>query len=245
MPYLRARQRRPALGAALALVLGCSVPPSPAASVVPTPSPVVILRAPGADPIPGVPAGPPPLGDRRDEGAPSPASPAPDDAVTEEFSKPDETAALAAAPPVDAAAPAVAEKPTAVTLPPSARLVIASVPTPNVVASSPVLAGAGPSSGTLDYQRALKLVQDSRKAAGAERLEERINAAIARARGTGSEVEVLGWQAGLKGSADVYQVTFTLRENRQGMRAEWEVNVASGEVRSTNPLAQALDGASD
>jgi hypothetical protein len=55
----------------------------------------------------------------------------------------------------------------------------------------------------------------------------------------------VGWQAGLKGSADVYQVTFTLRENRQGLRAEWEVNVASGEVRPTNPLSQALDGASD
>jgi hypothetical protein len=146
---------------------------------------------------------------------------------------------------VEPAAPAVAEKPTAATLPPSARLVIALTPSPNVVASSPVLGGAGPSSGTIDYQRALKLVQDSRKAAGAERLEERINAAIARARGTGSEVEVVGWQAGLKGSADVYQVTFTLRENRQGLRAEWEVNVATGEVRPINPLAQAIDDASD
>ena len=237
--------RWPPVCLALALVLGCGAPASPAAPVAPTATRVVILRAPGSEPLTGVPAGSPPEGDRPAEGALSPASPAPDDSVAEELSKPDETAALAAAPRVDAAAPVVAEKPTAVTLPPSARLVIALTPSPNVVASSPVLAGGGPSSGTLDYQRALKLVQDSRKAAGAARLEERINAAIARARGTGSEVEVVGWQAGLKGSADVYQVTFALRENRQGMRAEWEANVATGEVRPTNPLAQALDGASD
>jgi hypothetical protein len=39
----------------------------------------------------------------------------------------------------------------------------------------------------------------------------------------------------------VYQVTFIVRENRQGLRAEWEANLATGEVRPVNAVAEALE----
>ena len=80
------------------------------------------------------------------------------------------------------------------------------------------------------------------KAPTTPRLEERIDSAVERARTTGSDVEVVGWQATLKGATTVYQVTFALRENRQGLRAEWEVDLATGVVRPANPLAEALEG---
>ena len=86
-------------------------------------------------------------------------------------------------------------------------------------------------------------MQDARKAPTTPRLEERIDSAIARARSSGSDVAVVGWQATLKGTTTVYQVTFALRENRQGLRAEWEVDLATGVVRAANPLAEALEGA--
>ena len=57
----------------------------------------------------------------------------------------------------------------------------------------------------------------------------------------GGEIEVLGWQASLKGSTDLYQVTFTARENRQGVRAELEANLVTGEVRAVNPVAQTFE----
>jgi hypothetical protein len=169
--------------------------------------------------------------------APSQALPTPTAVALEAVTSPEDARALAAVP----EGTVVPSGPTAVVLPPSARLAVALTPTPDVVASSPSLAGGSPAIGSADYAGAIKLVQDSRKAPGAPRLSERIEAAIARAQATGSEIEVLGWQAALKGSTDTYQVTFSLRENRQGLRAEWEVNMASGEVRSVNGLAEALD----
>ena len=153
-----------------------------------------------------------------------------------------EAEALAAAPLVEMTSPGNVPPPTAVVLPPSARLVRGATPTPDVVASSPALrpeAVVG-SAGT-DYARAIKLVQDARKGTAAPRLEERVEAAIARARATGSEVEILGWQAALKGRADLHRVTFMVRDNRQGLVAEWEADLATGQVRAANPLAEALD----
>jgi hypothetical protein len=110
-----------------------------------------------------------------------------------------------------------------------------------VLASSPSLGSAVRTAASADYASAIKLAQDSRKGPGTPRLSERIDAAVARVQAAGSQVEVEGWQATLKGSTDVYQVTFALRENRQGLRAEWEVNLATGEVHPTNSLAEALD----
>src|SRR5581483_4264068 len=118
---------------------------------------------------------------------------------------------------------------------------VALSPTPNVLASSPSLADAARGGGGADYAGAIKLVQDSRKAPGAARLAERVDAVLARERSRGSEIEVEGWQAGLKGSTDLYQVTFVVRENRQGLRAEWEANVATGEVHPVNAIAEALE----
>ncbi|MBX5492404.1 MAG: hypothetical protein IRZ14_14725, partial [Chloroflexi bacterium] len=128
--------------------------------------------------------------------------------------------------------------PTPVALPPSARLVVALTPTPNVAASSPVLAAAPTASG-VDYARAIKLVQDTRRDGGA-RLEERIARAIERSKASGGEVEVVGWDASLKGSADVYRVTFALRENRQLLLAEWEVDLKAQSVRPLNAVAEGL-----
>jgi hypothetical protein len=165
-------------------------------------------------------------------------APTPTAVALDPIARPDDTAALASAP--EDMAPAA--RPTAAVLPPSARMVLALTPTPAVLASSPVLAPGAVTIGVApDYARAIKLVQDVRKAPGSPRLEERIDAAVAQARAAGSEVEVLGWQAALKGSTEVYQVTFALRLNRQGMRAEWEANLRTGEVHATNPLAEALE----
>jgi hypothetical protein len=176
-----------------------------------------------------------------------PAAPSPAAAADERLSRPEEAEALAGAPASQETPAAPIAAPTAVVLPPSARLLpgsaaAARTPTPNVVASSPALAPpAAVLAGGADYPRAVKLVQDARKRPAGPRLEERIDAAVARARATGREVEVLGWQAALKGTTDLYQVSFMFRENRQGLRAEWEVNLATGEVRAANPVAEALD----
>src|SRR5262249_16723008 len=132
--------------------------------------------------------------------------------------------------------------PSPVALPPSARVIRGLTPTPDVIASSPVLApGAVAVLGSVDYPPAINPVQAPRKAPSAPRLEDRIQAAVDRAQATGSTIEVVGWQASLKGSTEVYQVTYTLRENRQGLQAVWEVNVTTGEVRPLNALAEALD----
>jgi len=234
---------RPILYCALALACACATPaPPPAASAPPSPTAVVILRADVGAPTPAPAAAssaqssePAPVDGTVAETAPPPGESPPDLAA-----RPDQMAALAAAP-AQVDAPASASGPTPAVLPPSARLVRGLTPTPDVVASSPALApetAAGPGA---DYARAIKLVQDSRKAPATQTLQARIDATIARAREKGSEVEVLGWQASLKGSTDLYQVTFTARENRQGVRAEWEANVATGEVRAVNPVAQALE----
>jgi hypothetical protein len=153
----------------------------------------------------------------------------------------DAAAALAVAPPLEASSGAPVTAPAPVVLPPSARLVAALTPTPNVVASSPALAPGAPVVAGIDYARAIKLVQDTRKSASTPRLEERIEATVVRARGSGSEIEVLGWQAALKGSTNLYQVTFMLRQDRQGVRAEWEANLATGEVRAVNSFAESLE----
>jgi hypothetical protein len=154
-----------------------------------------------------------------------------------------DAAALAAAGSADSAQPGTTG-PTSVALPPSARQLPRQVPTAAVLASSPAPpSSAAVAAGSADYGRAIKLVQDARKAPTTPRLEERIDSAIARARSSGSDVEVVGWQAALKGTTTVYQVTFALRENRQGLRAEWEVDLATGVVRAANPLAEALEGA--
>jgi hypothetical protein len=171
-------------------------------------------------------------------GTPSPVPATPTAIALEAVTPPDEIGALAGAP---AATAGPAGGPTAAVLPPSARLQVALTPTPNVLASSPSLGSAVIAGGSADYAGAIKLVQDSRKSPGAPRLSERIDAAVARVQAAGSQVEVEGWQATLKGSTEVYQVTFVLRENRQGLRAEWEVNLATGEVRPANALAEALD----
>jgi hypothetical protein len=84
-------------------------------------------------------------------------------------------------------------------------------------------------------------VQDARKVAGGPRLEERVSTSLAKARESGRSVEVQGWQAALKGSLDLYQVTFSYRDNRQGVRAEWEANLATGQVRPMNALAESLE----
>ncbi|HLI28784.1 MAG TPA: hypothetical protein VKZ60_17095 [Chloroflexota bacterium] len=151
-----------------------------------------------------------------------------------------ETEALAAVPLEAPAQPAEQARgtPTPVALPPSARLVIALTPTPNVAASSPVLAAAPTVSG-IDYARAIKLVQDSRRGDG-PRLEDRIARLVERAKASGSEVELLGWDASLKGSAEVYRVTFALRENRQLLLAEWEVDLRRQSVRPMNAIAEGL-----
>jgi hypothetical protein len=111
-----------------------------------------------------------------------------------------------------------------------------------LASSAPVLAAGGTPSGAADYARAIKLVQDSRKRSGEPRLEERINAAVAQTRAAGGEVEVVGWQAALKGTTNLYQVTLALRVNRQGAVAEWEVDLAAGTARPVNSPAEALEG---
>lgn len=173
----------------------------------------------------------------------APAAPTPPPLAAELAEQSGETEALAAAPPVDPGEEArpgerTRSEPAPVALPPSARLVIALTPTPNVAASSPVLA-APPTPSGVDYARAIKLVQDSRRGGG-PRLEDRIASLVERARTSGSEVELLGWEASLKGSADVYRVTFALRENRQLLLAEWEVDLRSQSVRPMNAIAEGL-----
>lgn len=221
--------------AAVRAPAGADAPPQRATSAATAPAEAA---APPADESVDAAASPPPT-----ESAAAPAPPAlptPTAVALDTITHPEETTALAgsAAGPPAAGEPAA---PTPAVVPPSARLVVALTPTPNVLASSPVLAGAGVSAGTVDVPGAIKLVQDSRKGGTTQRLAERIDAAIARAKDTGTEVEVVGWDAMVKGSMDVYQVTFMLRANRQGMRAEWEANLATGEVRAVNALAQALE----
>jgi hypothetical protein len=197
-----------------------SAPPSPAAAL-PPPAPTVLPETtPLAEPQVEATATSPPASPTAIEG--------------ERLAPPEEMQALAGA--------ADRGGPSPVALPPSARVIRGLTPTPDVVASSPVLApGAVAAVGSVDYAGAIKRVQDARKAPSAPRLEDRIQAAVDRAQAAGSTIEVLGWQASLKGSTEVYQVTYTLRENRQGMQAVWEVNVTTGEVRPMNALAEALD----
>ncbi len=221
------------LGVGLSLALGC-VPPTPAPAT-PTSSPQATRSEPAARPEGA--AAPAPPATHVPTAAPE-LAPTPTAVALDPIVRTDDTAALASAP--EDMAPAA--RPTAAVLPPSARMVLALTPTPAVLASSPVLAPGAVTIGVApDYARAIKLVQDVRKDPGSPRLEERIDAAVAQARAAGSEVEVLGWQAALKGSTEVYQVTFALRLNRQGMRAEWEANLHTGEVHATNPLAEALE----
>ena len=171
-----------------------------------------------------------------------PAGPTPTAIAGDTVATAGDAAALAAAAPAGSGQSA-ASAPTTVPLPPSARQLPRQAPTGSVLASSPApppLAAAA--AGSADYGRAIKLVQDARKAPTTPRLEERVDSAVERARSTGSDVEVVGWQATLKGTTTLYQVTFALRENRQGLRAEWEVDLATGVVRPANPLAEALEG---
>jgi hypothetical protein len=251
------------------LLAGCSAPPpapaptppavvvaaptvavtlSPTAPPAPSPSAAVVVEPaePSESPSPEPTSAPPALGTPEAAptaglATPSPVPATPTAIALESFTPPDEIGALAGAPAVPAATLGPAGGPTAVVLPPSARLQVGLTPTPNVLASSPSLGAVVGTSGSADYAGASKLAQDSRKTPGAPRLSERIDAAVARVQAAGSQVEVEGWQAALKGSTDVYQVTFALRENRQGLRAEWEVNLATGEVRPVNPLAETLD----
>ncbi len=220
-------RRRYLWSGVLPLLLSCTVatPVSPpAAPQAPLTAPAGASRAP--TPLPGA----------------SPVRPEATSAAEPQLpSRSDEAQALATAPSSEAGAPALPAPPTAAVLPPSARLVRGATPTPDVVASSPALAPGAVAPAGVDYTRAIKLVQDSRKDPTQPRLEERIEAALNRARATGSEIEVLGWQAALKGSVEVYQVTFMLRENRQGLRAEWEANLATGEVRPVNAVAEVLE----
>lgn len=249
---------RRALGLAVVLLAGCSAPapaPAPTPPVVAIAAPTATatlpptapalppraaaeppapLEAPTAEPTAAPPEAPPTVA----AVAPSPVRATPTAVALESVTPPDEIGALAGAP---AATLGPASGPPAVVLPPSARLEVGLTPTPNVLASSPSLGSAVRAAGSADYAGAIKVVQDSRKTPGAPRLGERIDAAVARVQATGSQVEVEGWQATLKGSTEVYQVTFALRENRQGLRAEWEVNLATGEVRPANSLAEALD----
>jgi hypothetical protein len=229
-------------GIAVGLTAACAAPsPAPPPGPPATPTAPVMLFAP--TPRSGAPverdAGAPP-GDAAPREAP-PAGPTPTAIAGEIFAAGD-AAALAAAAAADSGQPATSA-PTNVALPPSARELPRQVPTAAVLASSPAPPpSAATEAGSADYGRAIKLVQDARKAPATPRLEERIDSAIARARSTGSDVEVVGWQATLKGTTTVYQVIFGLRENRQGLRAEWEVDLATGAVRPTNPLAEALEG---
>jgi hypothetical protein len=222
---------------ALLLLLGCTGP----TPVSPTAAPQAPLTAPagvGRAPTP-LPDAPPVLAETAPAEEPSTAGvPAPEPLLQP---RSEETQALAAAPSSETGAPALPARPTAAVLPPSARLMRGATPTPDVVASSPALAPGAVAPAGVDYARAIKLVQDSRKSPTEPRLEERIEAALGRARAAGSEIEVLGWQAALKGSTEVYQVTFMLRENRQGLRAEWEANLATGEVRPVNTVAEVLE----
>jgi hypothetical protein len=173
----------------------------------------------------------------------SPARPTPTAVSIESLSRSADIEALAGAPERPTAGAGPGAGPTAAVLPPSARVLAGPTPTAVVVASSPVLApAAAVAPSTVDFARAIKAVQDSRKGGAAPRLEDRVETSVAQTRAAGGELEILGWQAALKGAADVYQVTYTVRLNRQGMRAEWEVNLATGEVRPVNQLAEALDG---
>jgi hypothetical protein len=169
-----------------------------------------------------------------------PAGPTPTAIAGDTVATAGDAAALAAAA-ADGGQPATSA-PTSVALPPSARQLPRQAPTASILASSPAPPPSAAAAGSADYNRAIRLVQDTRKAPTTPRLEERIDSAVQRARTTGSDVEVVGWQATLKGATTVYQVTFALRENRQGLRAEWEVDLATGVVRPANPLAEALDG---
>jgi hypothetical protein len=214
----------------LLLAVACTParPPAP-----PTLTPVA--RGPTAAPV--LLEQPPPPGQA------APAAPSPTPLAAELVEQSSATEALAVAPPGDTGEEAgpgerPRREPAPVTLPPSARLAIALTPTPNVAASSPVLA-APPTPSGVDYARAIKLVQDSRRGGG-PRLEDRIASLVERAKASGSEVELLGWDASLKGSADVYRVTFALRENRQLLLAEWEVDLRSQSVRPMNPIAEGL-----
>jgi hypothetical protein len=226
-----------ALGLALAGAVACSAPNPPPSAEPPVraaPSATVILTLPDAPGAPVSPAAPAPAESPAAASEPSPIARPPGDVSREQ-----DISALASAP--ESPATPAPGGPTAAVLPPSARMVVAQTPTPNVVASSPALAGGSAGGPQANFARAIKLVQDARTGAAGARLEERIETALARARGGGSEIEVLGWQAALKGTTDLYQVTFTLRENRQGVRAEWEADLQTGTVRPANPLAEALD----
>ncbi len=230
----------------LPLALSCTTAsPTPPSATPGAPTATVMLVAPDAA-LPSRAAEPPPAAPAPDAPAPPqageapPAGPSPTALVGETIARADDVQALAAAPPSESGA---APAPTAVALPPSARQVPRQAPTAAVLASSaPVLAAGGTPSGTAEYARAIKLVQDSRKRPGEPRLEERINAAIAGTRATGAEVEVVGWQAALKGTTNLCQVTLALRVNRQGAVAEWEVDLAAGTARSVNSPAEALEG---
>jgi hypothetical protein len=215
----------PAAPAASPTSLAAISAPPPPATALPSPAPTVPPDATAlAEPLIGLQSEP--------TATPPPASPTPVEA--ERLAPAEEVQALAGA--TDRGGP------SPVALPPSARVIRGLTPTPDVVASSPVLApGAMAVAGNVDYAGAIKRVQDARKAPSAPRLEDRIQAAVDRAQATGSTIEVLGWQAVLKGSTEVYQVSYTLRENRQGVQAVWEVNVATGEVRPMNALAETLD----
>jgi hypothetical protein len=246
--------RLPALagyGIAAALTAAC-LAPSPTSPPGPpaTPTAPVMLFAPtppSGAPIPSD-AGTPPA----DAAAPTegptaaleapPARPTPTAIAGDTVATAGDAAALAAAAPEAGGQPA-ASAPTTVALPPSARQLPRVAPTDSVLASSPAPPpSAVVAAGSADYGQAIRLVQDTRKAPTTPRLAERIDSAVERARSTGSDVEVVGWQATLKGATTVYQVTFALRENRQGLRAEWEVDLATGAVRPANPLAEALEG---
>ncbi|HLH25427.1 MAG TPA: hypothetical protein VK066_23150 [Chloroflexota bacterium] len=211
---------------------------APSTAVVAEPTAAAEPPAPGEAPLAeatSAPAEPAPVPSAV---TPLPSPPTPTAVALEAVTPPDEIGALAGA---GEASTGPVGGPTAAVLPPSARLQIALTPTPNVLASSPSLGSAVQATGSADYAGAIKLAQDSRKSPGAARLSERIDAAVARAQAAGSTIEVEGWQASLKGSTEVYEVTFVLRENRQGLRAEWEVNLTTGEVRPMNQLAEALD----
>src|SRR5262249_10844625 len=149
-------------------VSAVQAPRSPSPLMVPTAAPSVVppTEPPAAAPIDAT-ATPPPA--------------TPTAIAGERLAPPEETRALAAA------APGAAERggPAPVVVPPSARLVRGLTPTPNVVASSPMLAPGAAVVGSADYPGAIKRVQDARKAPTAPRLEDRIQAALDRARAGG------------------------------------------------------------